>query len=181
MNLAQYKSLTHNNSCSVAQWCLTLDVWLFAAPRTAEYQASLSSTICLGICWNSCPLNQWCHPTISFFIAPFPSSPQSFLVSGSFPVSWLFTWGDQSVKLQLQHQSFQWVFRVDFLYWLVWSPCSPTDSQESSLEPQFESISSSVLNLLYGPNLTSVHDYGKNYSFAYTDHCCFLIHCMGLS
>ena len=34
--------------------------------------------------------------------------------------------------LQLQHQSFQWIFRIHFLYnWLVWAPCSPRDSQES--------------------------------------------------
>ena len=33
--------------------------------------------------------------------------------------------------LKLQHQSFQWIFRIDFfLYGLVWSPCCPTDSQE---------------------------------------------------
>ena len=35
------------------------------------------------------------------------------------------------LELQLQHQSFQWIFRVDFLSdWLVWSPCSARDSQE---------------------------------------------------
>ena len=46
--------------------------------------------------------------------------------------------------LELQHQSFQRVFRVDFLKdWLVWTPCFPRDSQESSPAPQFESISSS--------------------------------------
>ena len=39
-------------------------------------------------------------------------------------------------------------------------------TQKSSLAPQFESINSSVLSLLYGPILTSVHDYWKNYSFA---------------
>ena len=55
-------------------------------------------------------------------------------------------------------------FRTD------WSPCSPRDSQESSLT-QFESISSSALSLLYGPTLTSVHDYWKNHSFDYTDLC----------
>ena len=34
------------------------------------------------------------------------------------------------LELQLQHWSFQWIFRVDFLYdWQVWSPCSPKDSQ----------------------------------------------------
>ena len=48
------------------------------------------------------------------------------------------------LKLQPQHQSFQWIFRVDFvLDWLVWSPCSPRNSQESSPAPQFRSINSS--------------------------------------
>ena len=66
------------------------------------------------------------------------------------------------LELQLQHQSFQWIFRFDFLYnWLVWSPCSPRDSHVSSPLPQFKSISSSVLSLLYGPTLTSVPDYWK--------------------
>ena len=44
------------------------------------------------------------------------------------------------LELQLQHQSFQWIFRTDFLKdWLVGSPCSPRDSQESSPTPQFKS------------------------------------------
>ena len=69
------------------------------------------------------------------------------------------------LKLQVQHQSFQWIFRVDFLWdWLVWSLCCPRDSQESSPAPQFKSINSSVLSLLYGPTLTSIHDYWKNQS-----------------
>ena len=43
--------------------------------------------------------------------------------------------------LQLQHQSFQWIFRVDFFkHWLVWSPCCPRCSKESSPAPQFNSI-----------------------------------------
>ena len=42
---------------------------------------------------------------------------------------------------------------------LVWFHCCPRDSQESSLTPQFEGINSSVLSLLYGPALTSVHVY----------------------
>ena len=45
------------------------------------------------------------------------------------------------------------------------SPCSPRDSQESSPTPQFKSINSSALSLLYGPILSSIHDYWKNYSF----------------
>ena len=70
------------------------------------------------------------------------------------------------LAFQLQHQSFQWIFRTDFLYdWLVGSPCSPRDSQESSPTPQFKSINSSVLSFLYSPILTSIHDYWKNHSF----------------
>ena len=45
------------------------------------------------------------------------------------------------------------------------------DSQESSPALQFESINSSVLSLLYGPTLTSIHDYQKSQSFDYTDLC----------
>ena len=45
---------------------------------------------------NSCPMSQWCHPTISSSVAPF-SCPQSFPASGSFPVSWLFPLGGQRI------------------------------------------------------------------------------------
>ena len=54
------------------------------------------------------------------------------------------------LELQLQHQSFQWIFRVDFFYdWLAWFLCSPSDSQESSEAPQFESINSLPLSHPY--------------------------------
>ena len=46
---------------------------------------------------NPCPLSQWCHPTISSSVTPFSSCPQSFPASRSFPISWLFTSGGQSV------------------------------------------------------------------------------------
>ena len=74
--------------------------------------------------------------------------------------------------LELQHQSFQWIFRVDFLLdSLVWSPCCPRDSPESSPAPQSKSINSSAFSLLYGPTLISIHDYWKNHSFDYADLC----------
>ena len=50
------------------------------------------------------------------------------------------------------------------LGWLVGSLCCPRDSQESSPKPQFKNINSSVLCFLYSPNLTSIHDYGKNHT-----------------
>ena len=46
---------------------------------------------------NSCPLSQWCHPTISSSVVPFSSCLQSFPASGSFPMSQFFTSGGQSI------------------------------------------------------------------------------------
>ena len=108
-----------------------------------------------------------------------PSHPLSFPSPPVFNLSQhpgLFQWvsySHQVVKeLELQYQSFQWIFRVDFLEdWLVWSPCHPRDSQESSPVPQFESISSPVLSLPYSPTLTSTRDYWKNHSLDYMDLC----------
>ena len=51
-------------------------------------------------------------------------------------------------------------FSVD----LVWSPCSPRDSQESSPTLQLNSINSLVVSIIHGPTLTSIQDYWKNHS-----------------
>ena len=50
-----------------------------------------------GVHLNPCPLSQWCHPTISSFVVPFSSCPQSFPASGSFQMSQLFSSGGQSI------------------------------------------------------------------------------------
>ena len=50
------------------------------------------------------------------------------------------------------------------LGWLVGSPCSPRNSQESSPTPQFQSINSSALSFLYNLTLTSIYDHWKNHS-----------------
>ena len=46
---------------------------------------------------NLCPLCQWCHPTISSSVVPFPHCPQFFPASGSFQMSQLFVSGGQSI------------------------------------------------------------------------------------
>ena len=48
---------------------------------------------------NSCPSSRWCHPAISPSVIPFSSCPQSLPASGSFPMSQLFAWGDQSIAV----------------------------------------------------------------------------------
>jgi len=49
------------------------------------------------VCSHSCPLSRCCHPTMSSSVIPFSSRPQSFPASGSFPTSWLFASGGQSI------------------------------------------------------------------------------------
>ena len=97
-----------------------------------------------------------------------PSHPLSSPSPPNFNLSQhqgLFKWVSSShqvakvLEFQLQHQFFQWIFRTDFLSdWLVESPCSPRDSQESSPTPQFKSINYLVLSFLYSPTLISIHD-----------------------
>ena len=67
-----------------------------------------------GVYSNSCPLSQWCHPTILSSVIPFTSRLQSFPVSGPFPVSWLFTSGGQSIRasasaISLSNEQSSWL------------------------------------------------------------------------
>ena len=97
-----------------------------------------------------------------------PASPFAFnLPWHQGLLQWVSSLHQMAKVLELQFQSFQWVFRTVFLS----SPCSLRDSQESSPASQIKGINSSALSLLYGPTLTSAHDYWKNHSFDYVDLC----------
>ena len=61
-----------------------------------------------GVYPNSCPLCWWCHPTISSSVVPFSSCPQSFLASGSFQMSQLFTSGGQTSTSVLLMNTQDW-------------------------------------------------------------------------
>ena len=90
---------------------------------------------------NSCPSCWWWHPTISYCVIPFSSCLHSFPASGSFPMNWFFTSSEQSIGASASASVIPRNIQG-------WFPCSPRYSQESSLAPQFESISSSALSLL---------------------------------
>ena len=123
-----------------------------------------------GACPNSSPLSQWCHLTISSSISPFSSCPQSFLASESFLMSQLFASSGQSIgaSASVLPRNIQGWFSLGLtgLIFLL-------SKRLSRVFPstQFESINSSVLSLLYGPALTSAHDYWKNHSFDHKDAC----------
>ena len=118
-------------------------VWLFATPWTAAHQAFLSITNCQSLLKlmsiKSVDATQLSHSVSSPSLPVFNLSQHQGVfqrVSSSHQVA-------KVLEFQLQHQSFQWTFRTDFLYnWLIWSPCSPRDSQESS---QHHSLKASVL------------------------------------
>ena len=73
-----------------------ITVWLFETLWTAAHRVSLSFTISPSL-FNSYPLGQGCDPTISYSIAPFSWSLQSFSASGSFSMSRLFSSGGHSI------------------------------------------------------------------------------------
>ena len=122
------------------------------------------------VCSDSCPLSGWCHPTISSSVVPFSSCHQSFPASGSFPVSWFSPSGSQSIGAAASAS----VLPMNIQHWFPLGLISLISLQPKGLSgvfstPQFESISSLVLSLLYGPALTFVHDYWESHSFDYTD------------
>ena len=107
---------------------------------------------------NSCSLCWWCHATISSSVVLFSSCIQSFPASGSFPMSRIFASGDQNIGVSASATVLP--MNILHLFPLV-SPCCPSESQESSPEPQFKSISSLALSFLYSPTLISYMTTGK--------------------
>ena len=98
--------------------------------------------------------------------------PSIFPTSGSFPMSQLFASGGQSIGASASAS----VLPMNIQGWFplrltILIPLLFKGFQESSPAPQFENINSSELSFLYGPTLTSVHDYWKNQRFDYADLC----------
>ena len=103
-----------------------------------------------------------------------PPCPFAFNLSHhqDFSVSQLFASGSQSIGASVSASVLPMNIQDCFPLGLtVWSPCSSRDSQESSPAPQFKSINCLALGLLYGPTLTSMHDYWKDHSFDNADLC----------
>ena len=121
-------------------------------------------------CSNLCSLNQWCHSTISSFVVPFSSCLQSFPASGSFQMSQFFESGGQNIRASASASVLPMNIQDWFpLGWTGWIFSQSKGLLRVSPTPQFKSINSSALSFLYGPALTSVHDYWKNCSFDWTD------------
>ena len=71
---------------------------IMLTPRSGSWCKFHHTFLPPRVCSNSCPLSQWCYLTISSSATPFSSCPQSFPASESFPNSWLFPSGGQSIR-----------------------------------------------------------------------------------
>ena len=116
----------------------------------------------------SCPLSWWCYLTISSSVVLFSSCPQSLPASGSFPVSQLFASGGQRIGASASASVLPTNIQDWFPLGLTCLISLQSKGHSRVFAPQFEGINFSVLSLLYGSTLTSIHDYRKNHSFDYT-------------
>ena len=117
-------------------------------------------------CSNSRPSNWWCHLTISSSVVPISSHIASFQASGSFPMSQFFTSGSQRIEVSASAS-------VHPMNSKDWPPfgCTGLISLETKwlswvfFDTTVQKHKFFMLSFLYGPTLTSIHDYWKNYSF----------------
>ena len=142
-------------------------VQLFVTPWTAAYQAFLSFTIS----WNLfklmsieslMPSNHLifcCLLLLPSIIASFRAFSSELTLHIRWPKYWSFSF---SLSPSSEYSGLI-SFRMDWLYLLA--------VQGTLKSLLLEKINSLALSLLYGPTLTSIHDYWKNYGFDYTDFC----------
>ena len=134
---------------------------------------------------NTCPLSQWWYPVVSSSVTPFSSCPQSFPPLRSFPTSWLFASGGQSIgaSVSILPMNIQgWCpSKLTGLISLQSMGLSRIFSNTTVQKHQFFSTQPSLWS-----HLTSIRDNWENHSFDCTDLCWqsnvyFLICCLDFS
>ena len=119
-----------------------------------------------GVCANSCPLSQWCHPTFSSSVTLCSFCLQSFPASGSFPMSHLFATCGQSIgasaSASVLLMNIHGCFPLGLTGWisLLSKGLSRVFSSTTIRKHQLFGVC-----LLYGPALTTICDYWNNHSF----------------
>ena len=162
--------------------CLTL-----CDPWTAACQAFLSFTIS-WVCSNSYPLGWWCHATISSSVVPFSFFPQSCSASGSFPVSWLFASGGQSIGASVSAS----VFPMKIQGWFPLGLTGLISLQSKGLSRVFSNTRVQKHQFFSAqPSLWSsfhIHTWLLEKPYLWLDrplsatwYLCFLVYCLDLS
>ena len=135
-----------------------------------------------GVYSNSCPLSQWCHPTISSSVVPFSSCLQSFPASGSFPTSQFFASGGESIGVSASAS----VFPMTAQDWFPLGLTGLISLQSNGLSRVFSNTTVQKHQAFFMVQLS--HLYMTTWkTIAWTIRTfvakwlCFLILCLGLS
>ena len=155
-------------------------VWPFAH-HGLQHTRLLCPSLSPGVCTNSCPLSQWCHPTISSSVTPVSSCPQSFPASRSFPMSQFFAldgqkyWfasSGQSIEASASASSPSSEYSGQISFRIDWFDLLAVQGTPKSLLLH-HSLKASILwhSAFFTVQLTSIHDDWKNHSFDYKNLC----------
>ena len=139
---------------------------------------------------NSCPLRQWCHPTISSSVIPFSSCIQSLPALGSFPMSQLFASGGQNIGASALAS----LFPMNIQGWFPLGLTGLISLQSKGLSRVFSSITPVEKHQLFGahpslsmvclshPHMTTRKTIALIIWTLSVKWCpCFSIRCLGLS
>ena len=157
-------------------WALTHWKWQWVdslQPYEWQHARLLCLSLSLGICSNSCPLSQWCHPTISSSVNPFSSCPHIFSRIKVFskesvlPIRWpkYCSFSPSASVLTMNIQGGFHLGLTDLIS-LLSKGLSRVFSSTTVRKHKFFSTQPSLW-----PSLTSIHDYWKNHTFNYMELC----------
>ena len=150
-------------SCSV----VSNSIWTHGLQHTRLPCPSLSSRICPS----SCSLSRWCHPTISscrpLLLPSILPSIRVFSNESGLHIRWPKYWSFSFNIIPFNEHPGLISFRVDWLYLLAVQGTLKSLLQHRSSKASILT----ALSFLYGPTITSIHDYWKNHSFGYMDLC----------
>ena len=134
-------------------------------PHGLQHARLPSPSLSPGVCSNSCPWSQWCHPTISSSSVRFSFCLQSFPTLGSFQMSWIFASGGQSIGASASTS----VLPVDIRDWFPLGWTSWISLQTKGLSRIFSN-----------PTVQRHHFFGTQPSFWSSSHihtcycCCYI-------
>ena len=156
-NVVEITYITESSISSVQFSCSVISNSL--QPHGLQHPRLPCSSPSPRACSNSCPLSQWCYPTISSSVVPFSSCLQSFPASGSFPRSQLFASGGQSIGASASASVLPMNIQDWFpLGWTGWTSLQSKGlkifASTTVRKHQFSAQPSC-------PTLISIHDYWK--------------------
>ena len=136
-----------------------------------QYTRLLCPPLSPRVCSNSHLLSQWSHVPSPCSATPVSFCLRSFPVSLSFPVSQLFKSSGPSIRASVSATVFPMNGQGLFPLGLTDLISLQSKGLSRVFSSTFKSISFSARHLLYGPTLTSIHDYWKNHNFDWTGLC----------